>query len=419
MAMIFVLKSSSVTRRTLYGLLALGLLFRALFIGSVPIYEDDWNRYLWDGAVTAQGINPYEYSPKQVIEGAESDNAQIRYLNKYAVETESTIGQYLLETVRQRPITYRINYPELRTIYPPVAQAVFTLAAFIDPLNLDSLRIIYLVVEALTFVLLIKALQAYGRDEKWALLYVLNPLLIYSGYNVAHMDLLLMPPMLLTLLWVKQRAPAKAAIALSVASAVKLWPLLLAPILFRAWRKQPAVYVAIAAAVAVMSLILNLPLLLSIGDDSGLSAYTGEWQRSSFLFPILFSVLEPFTISPGQISRMIVAVVVTLIALSYGFIAKAEDQKIPLAVMVTTGVLLFLSPTGYPWYLYWVLIFLPFVPNYGFALLSGLVGLYYVRYAMGERNVYEWYENLIVPLQFGIPLLVIGYEIVRHKRHAQ
>ena len=28
--------------------LLLGLAFRAMFFGSTPIYEDDWNRYLWD-----------------------------------------------------------------------------------------------------------------------------------------------------------------------------------------------------------------------------------------------------------------------------------------------------------------------------------------------------------------------------------
>ena len=35
-----------------------------MFVGSTPIYEDDWNRYLWDGAVTVEGYNPYEYAPE-------------------------------------------------------------------------------------------------------------------------------------------------------------------------------------------------------------------------------------------------------------------------------------------------------------------------------------------------------------------
>ncbi len=403
MLLITALKSTDLPRRGLYGLLALGLLYRVLFIGSVPIYEDDWNRYLWDGAVSVQGLNPYDYSPKEIIDGAASDNVQIRQLHEF----DNAQGQ----------ITYRINYPELRTIYPPVAQAVFAAAALIDPLNLDVLRIVYILIDGLALFLLVKTLQAYGRDGKWALLYALNPLLIYSGYNVAHMDLILVPLILLTLLWVKRRAPLKAATALSLAAAVKLWPLLLAPILFRAWRRQPVFYICIAGMTAILSGLFNLPLLLSIGENSGLTAYTGEWQRSSFIFPIIFAAFEPFTIAPGRLSRIFIAVILTLMSLYYGFVKKADDETLPAALMVVTAALLFLSPTGYPWYLYWAFVFLPFVPSYGLTLLSGTIALYYVRYAMGERGVYEYYSNIVVPLQFTIPLLIIAYEIYRNRRY--
>jgi hypothetical protein len=168
---------------------------------------------------------------------------------------------------------------------------------------------------------------------------------------------------------------------------------------------------------AVLSLAFNLPLLLSIGEDSGLTAYTGEWQRSSFIFPIIFAAFEPFTIAPGQISRIFIAAIVTMISLYYGFISKAEDKTLPLALIITTTALLFLSPTGYPWYLYWAFVFVPFVPTYGLTLLSGLIALYYVRYAMGERDVYALYSTVVVPLQFGIPLLVLAGELIWRRRH--
>jgi len=397
MLMIAILKSADVTKRGLYMIIAL----------------DDWNRYLWDGAVITQGINPYKYAPLEIIEGENSDNPDIIRLREYSIETRRNLDNYVQERYNNRPVPLRINHEYLRTIYPPVAQGVFAVAAFIGPINPDVLRGVYLFVEALTFFLLIKTLQAYGRDEKWAILYVLNPLLIYSGFNVLHMDILLMPPMLLTLLWVKKGSPMKAGVALAIASAVKLWPLLLAPIFFRRWRRQPLYYIAIAASVAVLSVVFNLPLLLSIGENSGLSAYTGEWVRNSFIFPMLFSLMEHVGDEPGRLSRIIVALSVTLLSLYYGFIAKIDDDKLPLALMVTTGALLFLSPTGYPWYLYWVLIFLPFVPSYGLALLSGLIGLYYTRYALGEREIHHIYEDIFVPLQFALPLLVIGWEVFR------
>jgi len=45
-------------------LILCGLVLRLSFFGSQPIYENDYKRYLWDGAVTATGSNPYEYSPR-------------------------------------------------------------------------------------------------------------------------------------------------------------------------------------------------------------------------------------------------------------------------------------------------------------------------------------------------------------------
>ena len=45
-----------------------GLFARLILIPSSPILEDDFYRYLWDGAVTANEFNPYVYSPQDVIE---------------------------------------------------------------------------------------------------------------------------------------------------------------------------------------------------------------------------------------------------------------------------------------------------------------------------------------------------------------
>ena len=60
-------------------LIALGLGFRAIFFGSIPIYEDDWNRYVWDGVVVTQGQSPYIYSPDDIL--LNEDPQQTQTLN--------------------------------------------------------------------------------------------------------------------------------------------------------------------------------------------------------------------------------------------------------------------------------------------------------------------------------------------------
>ena len=427
LGLIFILKSwdkapragtRSSWRMWIWGLIALSLSFRAIFFGTIPIYEDDWNRYLWDGASVAQGVSPYKYSPVEIID--QLAHGQVNPAQKRISPDE---GQRL-EALSDEgyAILTHINNPHLTTIYPPSAQAAFALAALIKPLKIDGLRAVFLGIEALTMFLLIKALTLYGRSPLWVLLYAFNPLLIYSAFNVVHMDVILPPFMIAALILIKRR-PYLAGLALAGAAAVKVWPLLLAPILYRDWTARPKIYISAAICVAAMSLILFWPMISELRSDSGLSAYSQNWQRSSFLFPVFTTFLDGIVADPGRFARLSVAAILTGLSLWFGFehiwqsrasapiqtsqLAQPSPNIIPRALMITTLTLLFLSPTGYPWYVIWVIMFMPFMPYYGAAMLCVLVPLYYVRFALGEQGRYEIYTHWLVPLQFGLPMLIL------------
>ncbi len=401
----------------IWSLLGLSLSFRALFFGSVPIYEDDWYRYLWDGASITQGVSPYKYSPTEILDQLANDT-----LPEGQKPISAQDSKRLLELSDEGySVLLKINNPDLTTIYPPSAQAAFTLAAIIKPLNIDSLRFVFLLTEAVTLFLLIKALTLYERSPLWALLYAFNPLLIYSAFNVAHMDVVLPPFIIAALIFVKKR-PFWAAFALAGAAAVKIWPLLLAPIFYRGWVRRPIIYISAAICVALLSLLLFWPMITELRASSGLSAYSQKWQRSSFLFPVFRQFLEGFIADPSRFLRYSVAAILTGISLWFGFghllgtntstdrTSPAQDRlyiTMPRALMVTTLTLIFLSPTGYPWYVIWVIMFMPFMPYYGAAMLCALVPLYYVRFALGEQGRYEIYTSWLVPLQFGLPMLIL------------
>ena len=396
----------------IWGLLGLSLGFRALFFGSIPIYEDDWNRYLWDGASTVHGVSPYKYSPIEILdqlaEGQTVDGQKI-------ITPEE--GEKLLSLSDEGyAILLRINNQDLTTIYPSSAQAVFAIAALIKPLDVNALRFVFLIIEALTMFLLIKALTIYGRSPLWVLLCAFNPLLIYSAFNVMHMDVILPPFMIGAIILVKRR-PYLAAFALAGAAAVKIWPLLLAPILYRDWVKRPFIYISAAALVAILSFVLFWPMLSELRPSSGLSAYSQKWQRSSFLFPVFIEFLGNIITDPSRVARLTIAALLTALSLWFGFRhlwpIKPSTEKpasldtMPRALMIVTLMLLFLSPTGYPWYVIWVIMFMPFIPFYGAAMLCVLVPLYYVRFALGEQGRYEIYTSWLVPLQFGVPMLIL------------
>ncbi len=381
-----------------------GLVFRAIFFGSTTIYEDDWKRYLWDGYVVTQGDNPYKASPQQIlIVDPEKPNIYAEY---QAVSHEN--DNFL----------HQINNPHLTTIYPPVAQAVFGLAAYIAPFNLDALRFLFLLSEIAALALLIKALTLYGRSPLWSALYALNPLVIYSGFNVVHMDVLLVPFIFLAMICIK-RFPFRAAIALSFAAAVKLWPLLLAPIFYASWRNRPLIFIGSALLVSILTLGFFWPMLAELNDGSGLKAYSGSWQRSSFLYRIIQSGLSALVEDPSLVARLLIAAIVSGVSIYWGLWAKVDDDLLPRRLLFVTALLFFLSPTGYPWYGIWLIIFLPFLPSYGIAMLSVTLPLYYLRFALGEREIYHIYTDILVPIQFGIPLLIIGFELWRERRYAK
>jgi hypothetical protein len=81
------------------GLLAwvfiLGLLARLVMFPSTPVLEDDHYRYLWDGGVLANGFNPYQYSPREVV-------------GEEIVKVPEPLRQLAREA---GPIPKRINYP--------------------------------------------------------------------------------------------------------------------------------------------------------------------------------------------------------------------------------------------------------------------------------------------------------------------
>ena len=394
------IKNSSSSFATFGLLIALGLMFRAIFFGSTPIYEDDWNRYLWDGMVVTQGENPYIYSPEDILRN--QDPAQ--------TQTLLNLSEY------HDNVLHKINNRNLTTIYPPIAQAAFAIAALIDQANLDAMRMVFLLTEAITMFLMVKALSLYGRSPLWVGLYALNPLLIFSAFNAAHMDILLAPFLIGTVIAMRKQ-PFIAAILLAAAAAVKIWPLLLAPIIFRPWRRDLKIYFTSALIVTVLSLALLWPMLSTLSETSGLSAYSAQWQRSSFIFPLLEKTIGLISDNAGAIARIIIALLLTGLSLWRGLISPiGRLTERPAELMLITLALYLLSPTGFPWYLIWVLVFIPFRPLYGLGLLCALTPLYYVRFGLGELGRYDIYTQWLIPLQFGPPILILIYELMKRDR---
>ena len=160
----------------LVWIVAIGLVMRITMLFSTPMLEDDYFRYLWDGAVTARGINPYTYAPQSVI------------------DNDPNIPDAMKELVAESgDVVRRINHPQIRTIYPPVTQAFFATAHLLSPWNVLGWRFVLLLVDIVNLILLLSILRFFGLSSFWIAVYWWNPLLVKEIFNSGHMDILIIP----------------------------------------------------------------------------------------------------------------------------------------------------------------------------------------------------------------------------------
>lgn len=171
--------------------------------------------------------------------------------------------------------------------------------------------------------------------------------------------------------------------------------------------KQPVrlVFVSVVFA-ATTALILAPQLLHALRPEAGLNAYASDWRTHAFVFAILedfvFSGLE----DPGQVARAFVAMLMIALTAFLSLRFADDTRRLPSLFLVLIAAMIFLSPTGYPWYFIWLAPLLPFVPRTAVLALFALAPFYWLRFQFGDDAlVYQWG---VVPIAFGLPLILVA-----------
>lgn len=360
--------TASNARTLLAAILGLGLALRLVLFASEPILEVDFNRYLWDGAMAIWGHNPYTLAPAEI--------ASLPYNDPRLLLSQAA------------PMFDRISYPELKTIYPPVAIAAFALAALIEPFSLSAWRCVGLAMEIATLCLLLDLLRAAGRSQLWVALYWLNPLVLKELANSAHMEVVVVPLVLAALSLAVRGHNLTAVLVLALAAGAKLWPALLLGLVLRPLWGSPVRLILAAALFAGSLAAMALPVLLGgIGPSSGFVAYAREWATASAHFLALETIISALAVpsmitgaSPGQLARWLCASLAILIAarLSWAPIAGVSDML--RRAYLVTSVIVLLSPAQFPWYLLWVLPLAVIQPRSGWHIATATLPLYYTAF---------------------------------------
>lgn len=392
------LPRSHIGRDAFLWMLLLGLVLRLLMLGSEPILEDDAYRYLWDGAVSAAGLSPYQYSPQEALQGGPQ-------LPPAMAALAAEAGQIL----------QRVNHPQFTTIYLPVSQAAFALAYVLGPWSLEAWRLVLLAFDAASLCLLYLLIKRLGLPLMHLAVYWWNPLLIKEIYNSGHMEVVIFPFLLGALLLALHDRRVLAAGALGLAVGAKLWPAILLPVLLRPLLKHP---LALAGGLSLFTAICALMLLpvLAAGLDAsaGLVAYAGHWQMNDSAFMLLLWaakwVVELWD-GGAETARWAarVAVALLLAAWTFWLVRRPEQSGAEMVrcCLLATAALFLLSPTQFPWYYLWLLPFLALQPLPPLLWLGVLLPIYYLRFmcvAQGQSALYDhWLVWLIyLPVWTGL-----------------
>ena len=371
-----------IRRYALAGVAVVGLALRLLMLPSEPALEDDQQRYLWEGALVANGISPYRVAPAAAAKAPEGSRLRALVAEAGAVHE-------------------RINHGRLTTIYPPVAEAFFTVAHLLGPFSLTAWRLVLLAAELATLALLIVLLDAAGLARIRAALYWLNPLVVKEVLNSGHMEGVLTPLVLAAMLLALRARPLAAAGTLGLAVGVKVWPLLLLPLLVRPFLAAPRTVLAACGIVGGLVLLWLLPVLDGgLGEHSGFVAYASRWQANSAHLPALRDALVALAgVSRGAAGLVVRAALAlatgaAALAVAWRPIAGAADMLARAALL--TLVLVLLSPAQFPWYAVWTIPFLPFAPRLAVAAMAVTLPIYYVSFHFSAIGQFALFRDRIV-----------------------
>lgn len=303
--------------RDLAVVLVFGLMTRVLFILSPPVLSADLYRYMWDGRMVRAGLNPYSHPPS--MEGTESF----------------------------RDAHYdKMNNTGVKTVYPPLAQAVFaatgsvsdTPRAFKTAAALFDIGVAFLIVLALR-----RRKEPAGRVVIWSA----SPLVLIEFAGHGHGDALGIFFLLAALLLMESRREKSAVLALTFGVLSKFYPILFAPLLWTRLKNKKLIWI-----LPGLVLLAYLPFIGAGGDlVSGLIRYADAWTFNASVFDLLYDM----TGGPTSAKLIIGGVLILAVIL---MASAGTDLFFAGSIL---GLLWILgSPTVLPWYFAWALAFLPF-----------------------------------------------------------
>ena len=347
-----------------------GLFARLILIPSAPILEDDFYRYMWDGAVTANEFNPYVFSPQDVIEKKADVPEKIL---KLADESGEVIN--------------KINHPKIKTIYPTLSQIIFAVSHYLFPWSVTGWKFLLLIGDILLLFFLIRILRELELPISFVAIYWLNPIILHEFFNTGHYDLFALLFTAISIYYFLRNEFVTSSITLALAVGFKLWPVLFLPIFLRKLTNQKWKLFSSILAFSVFVIVIFIPVFRAgLDANQGLMKYAANWINNAAFYTLLKDGIELFTttfkiyyVCADCVARWVTGGIILFVLLLLIRKPAKDNHDLTNKILLIIAVSFLISPTQFPWYYTWLILPLVFSPKISLLMYAFLIPLYHLN----------------------------------------
>ena len=339
-------------------LFATGVIARLVFFFHLPSLSDDFYRFLWDGQLIANGISPYLYTPQEML-GNQAFNQDLLSL---------------------------LNSPSYFSIYPPLNQGLFWLAAESSNGNylfgVNTLRLVLLLTEVGSFLLLKSV-----TGNKSAFFYFLNPLVILEIVGNIHFEGLVIFFLLLFFYAIKKKKYVLSGLSVGLAAATKLIPLILIPAIFLKYRWKKGVIISSIAIGSFSLFFVFLDQQAIYGMWESIQLYFKKFEFNAsvyFLLREIGFILKGYNIIHTLGPWLLVSSIFSILLISITGALKKWNLSVILLLVLSTYYLF--TTTVHPWY---ILTLLPLGLMGGYYFPIAWTFLVFITYGGYSENGYN------------------------------
>lgn len=320
--------SSTHLRHYRYMLLV-AIIVRILLIGAEPYTSNDVDRYLFDGRMAFEGIDPYSVS---------HDNASLTELRE-----------------QWQPPAEHAKYV---TLYPPLALTLFSLSASAGIEYALWIWKFLVLIASISTVIVTGLILKKAKKLKHFSLVALSPLLILEAGIGLHIDTFSTLAITLAIYaWQRQKL-VLCGVMIGLGTLIKMLPImLLLPLFFISKKFTNMLTLTLNTFITIVT---GYGLLFALGFTpiGSISVFFQKWRNASPLFELFDNYLSTTQI----ITTLLLIIVVTFISITAVcfFIQKGKQSvmtaKLALCLQAAVTLPLIISPVLFPWYL------MPLVP---------------------------------------------------------